>query len=87
MGEMNKRKIKIPDLKSAYVEVVSIEEMVEVERLVYRVLGIVGPLIFTRAFTLVRTNFVHLISRASATQCEHAKRAIQRWWVDRLSDD
>ena len=39
---MNKCKIKIPDLKSAYVEVVSIEAAVEVERLVYRVPGIVG---------------------------------------------
>ena len=35
----------------------------------------------------VRTNFVRLISGASATQCESAKRVILRWWAGLLSGD
>ena len=41
---------------------------------------------FPQTVPIVKTNFVQLISRASTTQCEPAKRAIQRWWAGRLSD-
>ena len=38
-------------------------------------------------FPTVRTNFVRLISRASAVQCESAKRVIWRRSAGHLSDD
>ena len=42
---------------------------------------------FPQTAPIVSTNFVRLISGASAMQCEPAKRAIRRWWVGHLSDD